>query len=562
MESKIRERVQKWLDGPFDEKTKEEIRHLLKQDEKALSDAFFKDLSFGTGGMRGIMGVGTNRMNVYTIHKATQGLANYIKKHGAKPSSAFIGYDVRHNSRKFAEETARVLSGNGISVFLAKEICPTPLVSFGCRHFGCQTAIMITASHNPPQYNGYKVYWADGAQVVYPHDIGIMQEVASVSDAIQIAPLDSPLIHTVGKELDNAYLQELKKLQLHPDWEESDLKILYSPLHGTGIRILPQALQSWGFRHLHLVSKQSTPNGDFPFAPLPNPEEHATLALGSQQLIDENSDLLIATDPDADRIGVVEQGESPFTGNQIASLLLEHICQTLNEQDRFPLHATFVKTIVTSELFRKIAESYGGICIDVLTGFKYIGEKITAWEKEPQKHTYVFGAEESCGYLYGTFVRDKDAINAACLIADAAAKAKKQGLTLHDNLSLLYQKYGMHRELLVNIGFTDSLEGMKQMQELMQNMRANPPKIIEGKKVVKVEDYLHGYQSLPPSDVLRLWLEDHTKLVVRPSGTEPKIKIYIEITETASKDMETQIKQCDKRLQKLAHFFQQASVQQ
>lgn len=556
IEPKTMQRVQEWLDGPFDEKTKEEIRHLLKNDEKALSDAFFKDLSFGTGGMRGIMGVGTNRMNTYTIHKATQGLANYVNKHTKKQASAFIGYDVRHHSRQFAEETARVLAGNGIRVFLTKEICPTPLVSFGCRHFGCQTAIMITASHNPPQYNGYKVYWADGAQVVHPHDSGIMKEVANINDDIHVAPLNSPLIQSIGEELDKAYLHELKKLQLHPEFGSSDVKILYSPLHGTGIRILPKALQSWGFSNIHLVPLQSSPDGDFPFAPLPNPEEHETLALGSKQLIDEHADLLIATDPDADRVGIVERGQSPFTGNQIACILLQHICEELTESGKFPPHATFVKTIVTTELFKKIAENYGGICVDVLTGFKYIGEKIAAWEAEPNEHKYVFGAEESCGYLFGTFVRDKDAINTACLIAEAAAKAKKEKMTLLDRLYLIYQKYGIHRELLVNISFTDSLEGMKQMQELMQQLRTDPPKKVDGRKVAKVEDYLHGYQSFPPSDVLRLWLEDHSKLVIRPSGTEPKIKIYIEITEKASKDISKQIKHCDERLKSLAHFFQ------
>lgn len=550
------QRAQKWLDGSYDEKTKEEIRRLLKIDPQTLSDAFFKDLSFGTGGMRGIMGVGTNRMNIYTIRKATQGLANYLKKEKKGPISAFIGYDVRHHSKEFAAETARVLAGNGIKVFLSGDICPTPLVSFGCRHFGCQSAIMITASHNPPEYNGYKVYWDDGAQVVHPHDSGIMNEVKKVENEILLSELHSPLIHVVDEKIDEIYLEQIKKCQLRPDLASSDIKIIYSPLHGTGIRLIPKALKRWGYKHVHLVKEQSAPDGNFPFAPSPNPEEKESLALGTSQLMNEHGDLLIASDPDADRVGVVcSDGPYQFTGNQIACLLLDHICKS------FPLppKATFVKSIVTTELFKKIGEKHKGICVDVLTGFKYIGEKIAQWENKPQEHKYVFGAEESCGYLFGTFVRDKDAISSSCLIAEMGALAKKEKISLLDRLYQLYQEYGIHREKLINLKFTDSEEGIKRMNDLMQNFRKNPPKNIAGQKVAKSEDFLNPIFSLPSSDVLRLWLEDQTKIVIRPSGTEPKIKIYIEAFEKVSHDMQSHIKHCDKHLQTIHDYFQKFS---
>ncbi len=540
----IRSRIDAWLTGPYDDKTKSEIQKLLKENPQALSDAFFKDLSFGTGGMRGIMGVGTNRMNIYTVRKASQGLANYLKNMG----SVFIGYDVRNHSKEFAITTARVLAANGIKVFLTKDICPTPMVSFGCRHFKCKSAVMITASHNPPEYNGYKVYWEDGAQITPPHDQGIIDEVHRVDKVPALAPKDSPLIQLVGDEFDAIYLEEIKKLQLLPELKK--IKIIYSPLHGTGIRILPEALKSWGYKDIHIVEEQRSLDGNFSSAPSPNPEEKAALELGTKQLISEEGDLLIATDPDADRIGVVSKGPHQLSGNQVACLLLDHICIS----SKLPPKATFVKTIVTSELFCKIAKNYGGMCVDVLTGFKYIGAKMAEWEKD-KTHTYVFGAEESCGYLFGDFVRDKDAISSACLITEAAAKAKAHGKTLHDLLYDLYRKYGVHREHLISLKFSDSEKSMRQMQEKMQNLRRNPPQEINGKKVSKVEDFLPGSAEFPPSNVVRLWLEDETKIVVRPSGTEPKIKIYIEVVEALSPDIEGKLKACNERIQSIGNFL-------
>ena len=400
---------------------------------------------------------------------------------------------------------------------------------------------MITASHNPPEYNGYKVFGEDGAQLAYPHDIQVMEEVSQVKEIPQTTRLAK--LHLVGEELDQAYLRENLKLQTH---KAGPLKIIYTPLHGTGIRIVPQALKSWGYPDLHLVKKQSAPDGDFPFAKKPNPEEKKSMALGIEQLLEEKGDILIATDPDADRLGVVIP-DHPFTGNQIACLLLHHICKTGKK-------GTCIKTIVTSELFRKIGEKEGNICLDVLTGFKYIGEKIRELENSPSP--YFFGAEESCGYLSGTFVRDKDAVSSACLVAEMADLLKQQGKTLLDQLHLLYQEYGVHRESLVNIAFSDSAEGMGKMKQIMTDMRQNTPKTVLGQKVVKVEDFLPGIHSLPPSDVLRLWLEDESKIVVRPSGTEPKVKIYLEVVSKNGQDVASQIKDCDEKRHQLTEFFE------
>ena len=422
------QRANAWLQEPFDEATQLEVRRMINSDPKSLSDAFFKELSFGTGGLRGLMGPGTNRLNIYTIRAATLGLARVLLKQSTNPS-VFIGYDVRHHSKEFAEEATRVLTANGIRVYLTKEICPTPLVSFGCRFYRCSAAIMITASHNPSNYNGYKVYWSDGGQVVAPYDQEIIDEVRKIAidQPIALSPLDSPLIQWVGDKLDEAYLAALKSLQLH---HASPIKILYTPLHGTGIRILPSALNSWGYSDLHLVEEQKKPDADFTHASSLNPEEEKALKLGQEKQLQIKADLLIATDPDADRIGiaVLHQGKSVIlTGNQIACLCLHHICTTLHSREKFPSNAAFIKTIVTTELFRKIAEKFGGLCVDVLTGFKYIGQQITLWQ---DTHQYLFGAEESHGYLFGTLVRDKDAINSSCLIVEMAALAKKQNLTL------------------------------------------------------------------------------------------------------------------------------------
>ncbi len=562
------ERIQLWLDGPYDEKTKETIRELQNTDPKALSDAFFKDLSFGTGGLRAKMGLGTNRLNLYTIRLATQGLANYLNKQPLDKRSVFIGYDVRRHSAEFALEAARVLAGNQIRAMLTEDICPTPLVSFGCRYFECQAAIMITASHNPPEYNGYKVYWSDGGQIVAPHDQGIIEEVKKIQNFFQvlIAPEDSPLIERIGGSLDEAYLEKLSSHRLYPHLPSLD--IIYTPLHGTGIRILPQALQSWGFS-CSLVDKQKTPDGQFPHVKTPNPEEPQALELGAEMMIEREADLLLGTDPDADRVGaaVLHQGAPVYlTGNQIACLCLEHLCEALVKQNALPKESACIKTIVTTELFRKIAESYKTSCFDVLTGFKYIAAEIEKWQRSQAPYHYLFGGEESFGYLFGTFVRDKDAISSSCLIAEAAASAKQHGMTLVDKLYQLYLRYGVHRESLTNISLPDNQEGLNKIQHLMDSLRTNPPSEINGQPLIQIDDYLSSQSKylptntltpipLPSSNVLRFWLQDNSKLVIRPSGTEPKMKIYAEVFEH-SPDIHKTVQSCDARLHDLVQNFQ------
>lgn len=553
----IQQRIEKWMEDPFDSDTKAEVRRLLSEDISQLQEAFFQDLSFGTGGMRGIMGIGTNRMNIYTVRAATQGLANYLKKQPQKRHSVFIGYDVRHHSREFAEETAKVFAGNGIGVYLSKEICPTPLVSFACRHFHCSAAIMITASHNPPQYNGYKVYWNDGGQIVPPQDHEIIEEVRLVKEVVVGLPT-SPLIQSVGREIDAAYFKELKKLQLLPEIAARDLKIVYTNLHGTGIRMIPDALKQWGYGTLELVKEQTALDGNFRNAPSPNPEDTKALRLGMDLLLTEQADLLIATDPDADRMGIAvrHHGKAiPLTGNQIACLCLHHICTSLTKKNTFPSHAGFIKTIVTTELFKTIAKAFGGTCIDVLTGFKYIAEKIRIWETGAENLQYVFGAEESYGYLFGTFVRDKDAISSSCLIAEATASAKANNQTLIDKLHEIYKTYGIHREGLANLVFPDTQQGMETVSTIMKTLRSKLPSHIGNLAVVKVEDYSTGATKLPKSDVLRFWLSDSSKLVIRPSGTESKIKIYAEVVRPAQDPILSSIAAADLHLGELMDAF-------
>ncbi|MEN9654065.1 MAG: putative phosphoglucomutase/phosphomannomutase [Chlamydiota bacterium] len=542
-----------WLHPPFDAATRAEVKRLMDEDPKALADAFSKDLSFGTGGMRGIMGVGTNRMNIYTIRRATQGLANYLTK-GPDPVKVFVGFDVRLHAPEFALETARVLIGNGIDVLLAVAPTPTPLVSFACRYYGCSGAVMITASHNPPEYNGYKVYSADGGQVVFPHDTGIMAEVAKVISFTDIPLGDPSQITKVGFDLDEAYFSMLRQLRFDVNPNASSLKIVYTPLHGTGLRLMPKALAEWGFSHLELVESQAAPDGRFPNAPKPNPEEASALKLGIEQLQRNGGDLLIATDPDADRVGVVASGGVMLSGHQVGSILLDHICQRLLTEGRLPDNGACIKSIVTSELFRKIASLYGIACFDVLTGFKYIGEKIHEWEQSFGGYQYIFGAEESYGYLYGTSVRDKDAISSACLIADAAEAERRRGRTLVDALHDLFRRHGVHAEALLNIVFEDTQEKRALMQEAMRALRHLPPTKVGDIAVIAYEDYEASPTplNLPKSDVVRLWLEDGSKVVFRPSGTEPKLKIYIEVVEPCSDDLALSIQQAQVRLKKLS----------
>ena len=551
LDTKTECNIDAWLEGDYDEETKNEIRRLQKEDAEELLDAFYTTLDFGTGGLRGIMGVGTNRMNAYNVRSATQGLANYIATQTPQQErhSVVIGYDCRHHSREFAEEAAKVLAANNIEVYLYKELRPVALVSFGVLHKQAIAGILITASHNPPQYNGYKVYWDYGGQVLPPHDQGIIEEVSNITsnEMVKTVALPHSHVHEVDGEIDAAYFKALREWRLHPGDNQThgkELSVVYTSLHGAGITVVPPALRDWGFTNLTIVEEQAIPDGDFPTVKSPNPEEHAALALGIEKLKQVDGDVLIGTDPDSDRLGVVVMHEGKpffFNGNEMACVLLEHICRSLKETHSIPKKAMFVKTIVTTELFRAIAEHYEGTCLDVLTGFKYIGEKIAQWEKESIPHHYIFGGEESYGYLLGTHVRDKDAIISSACVCEAALQLKLQGKTLVDFLYEIYQKYGIYREKLESLTF-EGKEGADRMREMMTYLRENPPKTIGEVPVEVVENYLTHTKlftqsgkkellTLPKSDVLRFWLADGSKIVVRPSGTEPKIKLYVAVVE-------------------------------
>ncbi len=573
--SDIQKRVQSWLTGPYDQKTKDAIQQLIAKDPQAVIDAFYCDLDFGTGGMRGLMGPGTNRLNIYTIRRATQGLASYILKEGRDYPQAMvlIGYDSRHHSKEFAEETARVLAANGIGVILLKELRPTPFVSFACRYKKCQAGVMITASHNPAVYNGYKVYWSDGGQVVPPHDRGIISEVEAIKDpsAIKLAPIDHPLITLAngGCELDDAYLAAIRPLQMRTPADKkngAELSIAYTSLHGVGITMAPKALKDWGFPTIHYVESQIVPDGDFPTVKFPNPEFKEALKLGIDLLVQTKSDILLANDPDADRLGMVvlHRGEPVIlTGNQIASICVEYLCHHLQESGRLKPTCAFITTIVSTELIGQIAKAWKTACFEVLTGFKYIGEMIHVWETHNNPYTFIFGAEESYGYLLGSGVaRDKDAIVSSCLFAEIALFAKSQGKTFVDFLEEIYKKYGVYREEQKSISFAPGKEGLDKMQNLMATLRKNLPQSVCGKPVAVIEDYLtskrHFLQekkseplTLPKSDVLLFRLADGSRLVIRPSGTEPKIKLYGSVKQEHPGDLKAAIADCDTRLNAL-----------
>lgn len=527
--------IQNWLKGPIDPESKQEIQELMRSSPAQLEDAFSDYLKFGTGGMRGIMGIGTNRMNLYTVQMATQGLANYLlKQHPLHDRHiVFISYDSRNHSKEFALQAARVLAGNGIGVFLTTDMRPTPYVSFGVRQKACSAGIMITASHNPKEYNGYKVYWNDGAQVVSPHDTGIVDEVKKVTgfDQIKLANAHSPLIELVNPEFDMEYLDALEALQLDPREDHlvgDRLKITYTPLHGTGNKLLPAALRRYGFENINFVDRQIVPDGNFPTVSSPNPESSEALEMGIKQLEDTQSDLLIATDPDADRVGIVvlHKGKPHLlSGNQIACILLEYICMTLKRQEKLLPNSATVTTIVSTPLIAEIAKHYNCACFEVLTGFKYIGELIRKWDEDGSHH-FLFGAEESYGYLMGNHSRDKDAIISACLVAEAALLMNVEGRTLIDFLEDIYENYGHFLEKQKVINFAPGSEGMQAMNGMMDTLRKSNLRFIGNHTVIAIEDYEKGYGGLPASNVLLFRFDDGGKLIVRPSGTEPKLKIY------------------------------------
>ena len=565
IETAIQKRIDSWLSGPYDPDTKKQIQTLLQSDPQKLIDAFYTTLSFGTGGLRGIVGIGSNRINFYTIEAATQGLANYLKQKDENPS-VVIGYDSRIHSRAFAEAAARVLAGNGIVAYLFKELRPTPLISFACRHFHASGAIMITASHNPAEYNGYKVYDADGGQVLPPDDVGIIEEVNKISSPNQVkhAPIESNLIKSIGQEIDRQYLQACKTLEHFPEQnkkEGKNLSIVYTSLHGTGITLIPKILDDWGFSNVILVEGQCDPDGTFPTVSYPNPEEEKALSLGIETLEKHNADLLLATDPDADRVGVAVRHKNKthlLNGNQLACILLAHVCRARAQTGRQSSQDAYVKTIATSELFQKICDDWKKPCYNTLTGFKYIAGLIKLWEAEEDSPEFVFGAEESYGYLLGSFARDKDAVVICSLIAEAALQAKLEGATLIDRLHELYQKHGIYLETLLSIQFEETKEGREKMAQKMESWKSSPPKEILGLQVKTLEDYTLGVKwdllaktqeplGLPKTNALLLWLEDGTKLLIRPSGTEPKVKVYCGIRQEKYDSIEEGLKKCKEK---------------
>ena len=545
LDNEILKRAQVWLEGNYDEDTKAEIRKMIENDPEGLTEAFYKDLEFGTGGLRGIMGVGTNRMNKYTVGMATQGLANYLKKMfpDNKTISIAIATDSRNNNTFFANTTANVMSANGIKVFMFDELRPTPELSFAIRHLGCQAGVVITASHNPPEYNGYKAYWEDGGQLVAPHDKNVIEEVQKIKNIDDVKfERNDDLIEIIGEEVDRVYVEKIKGLSLSPEIiaRQKDMKIVYTPIHGAGVKLVPQSLKAFGFENIFNVPEQDIPDGNFPTVKSPNPEEPAALAMALDKARETDAAIVMATDPDTDRVGIaVKNNKGEFVllnGNQTATLLINYLLKKWKEKGKVTGNEYIVKTIVTSEILKDIADKNGIKTYDTLTGFKYIAEILRLLEG---KQTFIGGGEESYGYLVGDFVRDKDAVISCCMIAETAAWAADQGKTLYDLLPDIYAEFGFYKERLISI-VRKGKAGAEEIQKMMEEYRANPPKLINGSDVVLIKDYLiskeidtvTGTESdidLPKSNVLQFFLKDGSKISVRPSGTEPKIKFYFSV---------------------------------
>ena len=540
----IMDRVNTWLNDDYDIETKNEIRRLMAEDPNELNESFYRTLEFGTGGLRGIMGVGPNRMNKYTVASATQGLANYMKKMFPDTElKVAVAHDSRNNSRHFAEVTAQVMAANGITCYLFEDLRPTPELSFAVRQLHCQAGVMVTASHNPKEYNGYKAYWDDGGQIVPPHDKAIIAEVNAVTTLSQIRwEGNTDKIHIIGKEVDDVYLAKILALSVNPEaiHRHHNLSIVYTPLHGTGITMVPKALEMYGFTNVTVLESQRTPDGNFPTVASPNPEEKSAMELAIRKADEIGADLVLATDPDADRVGIAvrnDHGEMElFNGNMTGSLLVYHLLSQWQKNGKLTGKEFTVKTIVTTELIRDIAESFNVTCFDVLTGFKYIAEKI----KEQAGKTFIAGGEESYGYLVGDFVRDKDAVSACCMIAELAACLADEGKTLYTQLKELYVKYDFYKEDLLSIT-KKGQSGAAEIKKMMDDFRSCPPKEINGSEVTKIIDYKASTATtsngtvtsidLPKSDVLQFFTADGTKVTVRPSGTEPKIKFYFGVKE-------------------------------
>lgn len=571
IETSIKQKIDQWLAGNYDEVTKNEITGMLDREEhEALSDAFYRDLEFGTGGLRGIMGAGSNRMNRYTLGMATQGLCNYLKQNFPDQEiKVAIAHDSRNNSPEFARISADIFSANGITVYLFEALRPTPQLSYAIRHLGCQSGVVVTASHNPKEYNGYKVYWNDGAQVTAPHDKNIISEVNKITSIDEVKfNADASKIHMLGKELDEAYMDEVLKLSVSKDAikRQHDLKIVYTPLHGTGITLVPEVLTRFGFTNVHVVEEQSEPNGNFPTVVYPNPEEQEAMTLALNKAAEIDADLVLATDPDSDRVGIaVKNPHGEFVllnGNQTGALLINYLLDAWQKAGKLTGKEFIVKTIVTTELIKEIADSYNVTMYETLTGFKYIAAVIR--EKEGEE-VYIGGGEESYGYMIGDFVRDKDGISACALIAEMAAVAKDNGQSLFEMMVEMYTKYNFYKEELISIT-KKGQRGAEEIQQMMAEMRSNPPKQIAGSNVVEVRDYkmstrkliMTGEEqklTLESSNVLQYLTEDGSKISARPSGTEPKIKFYFSVKEplpssVAYEETEQKLKQKIEQIQK------------
>ena len=542
----VKKKAQLWLDGNYDADTKAAVKALMDNaDTTELIESFYKDLEFGTGGLRGIMGVGSNRMNIYTVGSATQGLSNYLKKEFAgQPIKVVVGHDCRNNSRLFAETAANIFSANGIKVYLFEDLRPTPEISFAIRHLGCQSGIVVTASHNPKEYNGYKAYWADGAQVIAPHDTNIISEVNKIKSVDDVKFTGNPeLIEIIGENVDSVFLEKISKLTLSPDSirRNKDMKIVYTPIHGTGATLIPRALKMYGFENIVDVPEQNVLTGDFPTVVSPNPEEPAALAMAVEKAKAVDADMVMASDPDADRLGIAiknNKGEWMLVnGNQTAMLFIYYLLTRWSELGKLKGKEYIVKTIVTTEMIASIARKFNVPYFDCYTGFKWIAAVMRENEGKMQ---YIGGGEESYGFLAEDFVRDKDAVSACVLIAEVAAWAKDNGKTLYDLIQEIYVKFGFSKEKGISV-VKKGKSGAEEIKEMMTRFRSNPPKDLAGSPVTIIKDYgtlrqidlLAGQTTeleMPETaNVLQYFTQDGTKVSVRPSGTEPKIKFYIEV---------------------------------
>lgn len=544
LDATTRHNVEMWLNGDYDEESKQTIRDMMENNPQELKESFYRSLEFGTGGLRGIMGVGSNRMNKYNVAMATQGLANYVKQNFKGVTlKAAVSHDSRNHSREFAEITAHVLAANGFHVYLFENLRPTPELSFAVRHFGCQTGVMLTASHNPKEYNGYKAYWDDGCQLTAPHDEKVIEEVEGIKSLKDVHMSGHEAdIEIIGENVDTIFLNRVQQNSIHPELikKHHDLKIVYTPLHGTGITLIPRMLKQLGFDNVNIVEAQATPDGNFPTTPSPNPEEHAAMKMAVDLAKKINADIAFASDPDADRVGMaVKRPDGVWmllNGNQTLSTIIYYLMHEMKEQRKLTGREYVVSTIVTSGLPGTIAQSVGVKYYEVLTGFKFIGGKIRDMEG---KGTFVAGGEESYGYMIGDFVRDKDAVSACSMIAEIAAWAAEQGKTYFELLCDIYKQYGFYKEGLLSV-VRKGMQGAEEIQEMMKEYRQNPPKQINGSDVICIKDYLlsesHDLLSdkketltLPKSNVLQFYTKDGNRVTVRPSGTEPKIKFYFSV---------------------------------